>query len=121
MPIQSDFRRFAYIVVALGVALDFAVAIVPLGDIGYRLDGVVLVIGLLPYVVYLSFTDVVRGGWLVVAGVGILLLDIALRLPLRYLHYTGFTDNAIHYAPLLSTFVILPIALGIGVRRERRW
>lgn len=121
MPTVFDFRRFAYTVVALGVALNLAVSIVPLGTIAYRIDGVAFVIGLLPYIVYLSFTDVVRGAWLAAAGVAILALDIALRAAPRFLHPAGFPDALSSYAPLLSTFIVLPLLLGIGVRHERRW
>jgi hypothetical protein len=116
-----DFRKFAYGIIILGVLFDFAVAVVPNDQVGYRIDVVALAVGLLPYVIYGSFVDVVRGWLLALAGAAVLGVDLLVKIPERYLHYHAFHDHFVFYAPLVSTFVILPILLGIGVRIEKRW
>ena len=117
---SPDFRKFAYAVIVLGVLIDFAVAVVPNDQVGYRLNVAVMLVGVLPYVVYGSFVDVVRGWSLALAGVALLAVDLLLRVPERYLHFHVFDDHLALYAPLLSTFVILPVLLGIGTRIEKR-
>ena len=118
---DPDFRRFAYLIIGLGGLLTFATAVVPFYNAGDELRVTVLVVGLMPYVVYGLFTDVVRGWPLLIAGALILGIDLGVKIPERFLHYDGYAGNAIYYAPLVSTFVVLPVILGIGARREKRW
>ncbi len=114
-------RPVAYLVIRLGCVLDFAVSVIPNDQVGYKLDMAALLIGLLPYVVYGTFTDIVRGWLLAVSGFVILAIDLLVKIPERFAHYDGFADHAVYYAPLISTFVVLPILLGIGVKLEKRW
>ncbi len=118
---DPDFRRFAYLIIALGSLLTFAAAVAPFYDGSYELRMAVLAVGLMPYVVYGLFTDVVRGWPLLIAGMLVFGIDLGVKIPERFVHFDGYAGNAIYYAPLLSTFVILPIILGIGARREKRW
>lgn len=118
---DPDFRRFAYLIIGLGVLLTFATAVVPFYTAGDELRVTVLAVGLMPYIVYGLFTDVVRGWPLLIAGALILGIDLGVKIPERFLHYDGYAGNAIYYAPLVSTFVVLPVLLGIGARREKRW
>ena len=56
-----DFRPLAFLIITFGCLLTFANAIAPFFDTGYELRGSVLFIGILPYIIYGFFTDVVRG------------------------------------------------------------
>ncbi len=118
---DPDFRRFAYLIIGLGSLLTFATAVVPFYHAGDELRVTVLLVGLMPYIVYGLFTDVVRGWPLPIAGALILGIDLGVKIPERFLHYDGYAGNAIYYAPLVSTFVVLPVLLGIGALREKRW
>jgi hypothetical protein len=118
---SPDFRKFAYAVIILGVTFNFAIAVVPNDQVGYELNMITLAFGLMPYVVYGSFLDVVRGWLLALAGAAILAVDLLVKIPERYLDYRAFHDHLVLYAPLLSTLILLPILLGIGVRIEKRW
>lgn len=115
-----DFRPFAFFVIALGVILAFAAAVVPHYDAGYTLLLSVLLTGLLPYLVYGLFTDIVRGWTLLIVGALLFGVDIGVKIPERFLHYNGYTDNTIYYTPLVSTLIMIVI-LAIGARRENRW
>lgn len=119
MRADRDFRPFGYFIIALGGLLNFASAVVPFYGAGYRLFASVLFIGLMPYIVYGFFTDVVRGWPLLVAGALIFGIDIGVKIPERFLHYDGYTGGGVYDASLISTAVALVI-LGIGARRERR-
>ena len=118
---DPDFRRFAYLIIVLGSLLTFAAAVVPFYNSSYELQMTVLVVGLMPYVVYGLLSDVVRGWPLLIAGTLVFGIDLGVKIPERFLHFDGYAGNAIYYAPLLSTFVILPLILGIGARLEKRW
>ena len=117
----SDFRRFAYVVIILGGVLSFATAVTPFYGAGYTLRLDVLLIGMLPYVVYGLFTDVVHGWALLTAGALLFGVDLGVKIPWRFLHHDGDTGNVLYYASLVLSFVVLPVILGLGARREKRW
>jgi hypothetical protein len=89
MSAQVDFRHTAYAMTAAGVVLAFAAAVVPHYAAGYRLLVDVLLIGLLPYLVYLVFSELVRGRLLPWVGIALFAADLAVKLPARYLHAAG--------------------------------
>ena len=117
---DPDFRLFAYLVIALGLMLSFAAAVVPHYDTGYILLLGVASAGLLPYVVYGFFSDLVRGWWLLITGALIFGADLGVKIPERFLHYDGYANGVIYYAPFISTLAAI-VLLGIGVRQEKRW
>jgi len=117
---NPDFRWFAWFIIASGAALSFAAAAVPHFATGYRLHLGVLFAGLLPYVVYAGFTDVVRGWALLATGALLLGIDLGVKIPERFLHYDGYASGRIYIASLVMTLVAV-VALGIAARRENRW
>jgi hypothetical protein len=118
---DSDFRRFAYVIIVLGGVLSFATAVTPFYSAGYTLRLDILLIGLLPYIVYGLCTDVVRGWALLIAGALLLGVDLGVKMPWRFLHHDGDSENILYYTSLVSSFVVLPVILGSGARREKRW
>jgi hypothetical protein len=117
---DPDFRLFAYLVIALGVMLSFVVAVVPHYTTGHVLLLSVALAGLLPYVVYGLFIDMVRGWLLLITGVLIFGVDLGVKIPERFLHYDGYASGVIYYAPFISTLAAI-VLLGIGARKEKRW
>jgi predicted tellurium resistance membrane protein TerC len=117
---EPDFRLFSYFVMILGVMLSFAAAVVPHYDTGYVLLLGIAFAGLLPYVVYGFFSDLVRGWRLLITGVLIFGVDLGVKIPERFLHYDGYASGVIYYAPFISTLAAI-VLLGIGARMERRW
>ena len=116
-----DFRRFAHLVIILGGVLSFITAVTPFYGAGYTLRLDILLMGLLPYVVYGLFTDIVRGWPLLIAGALILGNDLGVKIPWRFVHHDGDTENILYYASLVSSFIVLPVILGLGARWEKRW
>lgn len=116
---ETDFRPVAWLVIALGTSLSFAVAVVPFYHAGHLLRLDVLLIGLLPYVVLGTFSGIVRGWALLVAGALALGVDVIVKIPERYWHYDGYASGAVFWAPLALAIVVLPVVLVVGARRER--
>lgn len=119
MPRYFDCRTLAYFLILLGGAFSSVVAVVPFYTAGYLLRVDLLLVGLLPYVVYGAFTHTVRGWPLVLSGVAILVVDLIMEIPERFLN-VGNSDSVVFAASLLSTFVVLPIGLGAGALLQRR-
>ena len=117
---DPDFRRLAYLIIALGVMFSFVCAFVPHFTAGHRLHLGVLFAGLLPYVVYGLFSDLVRGWLLLITGVLIFGVDLGVKIPERFLHYDGYASGVIYYASFISTLAAI-VLLGIGARMEKRW
>lgn len=117
---DPDFRLFAYLVIALGAMLSFVAAVVPHYHTGYTLLLGVALAGLLPYVVYGLFSDLVRGWWLLITGALIFGVDLGVKIPERFLHYDGYASGVIYYASFISTLAAI-VLLGIGARMEKRW
>ncbi|MDO8595086.1 MAG: hypothetical protein Q7R45_00530 [Sulfuricaulis sp.] len=117
---DPDFQLFAYLVITLGVMLSFATAVVPHYTAGHTLLLRVAFTGLLPYVVYGLFSDLVRGWLLLITGVLIFGVDLGVKIPERFLHYDGYASGVIYYAPFISTLAA-SVLLGIGARMEKRW
>ncbi|MHB8741911.1 MAG: hypothetical protein ACYC9L_02190 [Sulfuricaulis sp.] len=114
-----DIRISAFIIIASGCLLILASAVVPFFDSGDELHGSVLLVGLLPYVIYGFFTDVVRGWAVLIAGTLMLGIDLGVIIPERFLHYDGYTSGAIYYAALFS-IVLSTAILGIGAYKNYR-
>jgi hypothetical protein len=117
---NPDFRWFAWFIIASGAVLSFAAAAVPHFATGYRLHLGVLFAGLLPYVVYASFSDVVRGWALLATGALLLGIDLGVKIPERFLHYDGYASGRIYIASLVMTLAAV-VVLGIAARQENRW
>lgn len=117
---DPDFRRLAYLIITLGVMLSFAGAFLPHFTTGHRLNLGALFAGLLPYVVYGLFSDLVRGWILLVTGAFLLGIDLGVKIPERFLYYDGYSSGRIYYASLIVTLAVI-VVLGIAARRERRW
>lgn len=113
----SDVRPAAYLIILLGLALALAAAFVPFYASGYRLETTVLVILLIPFVIYGSLSESLRGTWLL--GSGLLLLGISLIVVARerFLHHPGNADDLIYWLPLLASGVVLPVAYVLGSRK----
>lgn len=117
---ECDFRPIAYVIGLFGTALSFVASVVPHYGAGHRLLFGVLLAGLLPYVTYLAFSDILRGWPLLPVGLLILTIDLVVKIPERFLHYDGYADGTVYYVPLVTTLVVLPLALGGGALLERR-
>lgn len=109
-----------YFVILLGVMLSFACATVPHFTTGYTLHLGVLFAGLLPYLIYGMFINLIRGGSLLAIGVLLLGIDLAVKIPERFLDYDGYTSGAIYILSFIVSLLLM-IVLGILARRDNLW
>jgi hypothetical protein len=116
MRTEANLCLATFAIVLAGIAVSAAASVVPHYTAGFQLDVGVLAVGLLPYIVYATLAEVVRGRAALIAGALILALDIAVKIPGRFLHYDGYADGWVYWAPLISTFVILPVVFGVATR-----
>lgn len=73
-------RTLAFLVVACGIVLALVTAMTPLPTGSYRLFASYLIFGVVPYVVFGSLTEVIRGIPLVTGGLSLLAVDLIARL-----------------------------------------
>jgi hypothetical protein len=112
-----DCRPAAYVFILLGFALAFAAAFVPFFTVGYRLETTVLVILLVPFVIYGSLSESLRGPWLLGSGLVLLGLCVVVVIRERYLHSGTNATDFFYWLPLLASVIMLPIAYMFGRRK----
>ncbi|MCR4301394.1 MAG: hypothetical protein NUV51_07265 [Sulfuricaulis sp.] len=120
MHTSPTIRFMIYFVITLGAILSLACAAVPHFTTGFTLHLGVLFSGLLPYLVYGVFINLVRGGSLLTVGALLLGIDLVVKIPERFLDYDGYANGLIFIAPILTALVLM-IVLGILARRDNLW
>lgn len=112
-------KRVAYLLVMLGCVLALVVSLQPQPTGAFHLSGAYLLCGLLPYVAYGSFTDIMSGWLLVVAGWALLILDLAARL-LLCIDAAAEPDSPMPYAlcALLVLLVSVPGLIRMSAGRK---
>jgi hypothetical protein len=113
-----DYRPAAYLIILLGLGGAAAASVVPFYNAGYELDPGVLIAVLMPFLLYGLFIESLRGPWLLASGLLLLVASLALVMPERYLHYSGYTDDTIYWVPTLTAAIMLPIAYWLGRRKD---
>ncbi len=111
---ETDMRPVAYAVIILGCMLSFATAVVPHYTAGHKLMFGLLLGGLVPYVVYGAFTEILKGWVLVAPGVLLLSVDAAVKIPDRVLSAADYPTAAVSYAAIWLVLIVLPLGVGIG-------
>ncbi len=114
MTAYPETRPLARWIVVLGVILSAFLSIVPFYSAGYKLAFGTLLWTIVPYVVYGSFSELLRGWALAVPGVAILALDVLVRLVPRIIEGSVQTDPLTTWAPAWLTLVVFPLGALAG-------
>ena len=109
MQSQANHRPLASAIVALGVALSFASAVVPHYTAGYTLMTGVLLSGLLPYLVYGVAIPFLQGWVLSLPGIALVVLHAALVARERFLENADYGDGLIYIVPPVLAVALLPV------------
>ncbi|MEA3244055.1 MAG: hypothetical protein U9Q19_11565 [Pseudomonadota bacterium] len=104
-------RPLAYWVVTFGCVLAVVTAFEPEPTGAWHLAAGYLVCGLIPYIVYGSFTDILNGCTLVIAGSLLLASDLLARFGANI---TSAVRDDVHAAIWLCLFLVL-LVLPLGV------
>lgn len=99
-------KPLAYWLVVFGCLLAVVTAFEPVVTGAYHLDAGFLVCGLIPYIVYGSFTDILDGCTLVMAGCILLAMDLGARL---VFNITSAAQHDVLIAVWLCTLLVLAI------------
>ncbi|TCK18723.1 hypothetical protein DFR30_2007 [Thiogranum longum] len=119
---QTDIgKAAAYWIIAAGSVLALVTALAPQPTGAFRLSGAFLMLGLLPYIVYGSFSAMFRCCPLITAGVALLLVDIAARLGAGVIHVDHASAMPAVYLSLIMTLLVLPAGAAIGKLTEKFW
>ena len=113
-----DYRPAAYLIILLGLGGAAAASLVPFYHAGYVLEPGVLLAVLMPFLLYGLFIESLRGPWLLASGLLLLAACLALVISERYLHYNGYADDLIYWAPTLAAAIMLAIAYWLGRRHD---
>jgi hypothetical protein len=109
MQSQASHRLFASALIAVGVALSFAAAVVPHYTAGYKVMAGVLLSGLLPYLAYGVLVPYLRGWVLSIPGIVVVALHAALIVRERFLDNADYSDGMIYVVPLALAVALLPL------------
>ncbi len=113
-----DPRPTAYLIILLGLGVAAAASLTPFYHAGYLLEPGVLLAVLMPFLLYGLFIESLRGPWLLASGLVLLVTSLALVVFERFLHFNGYADTLIYWAPTLAAVIVMPIAYWRGRRTD---
>jgi hypothetical protein len=97
-----------YWIIAAGLVLSFASALVPFFTAGYKLQFQVMLAGMLPYMVYGFAAPLLRRGLGITVGVLLVAAHTWLVISERFAG-VGYPDGLIYYVPLLLALLLSPL------------
>lgn len=114
-------KSLAYWLVTFGCVLALVTAFEPEPTGAWHLKAGYLIFGLIPYIVYGSFTDILNGCTLVIAGSIMLVSDLLARFGADI---TSTAHNDVYAAIWLCLFLVLlvlPLSVALGKLLSRRF
>jgi hypothetical protein len=113
-----DLRRLAkplaYWIVVFGCTLALVTALAPLPTGSYKLSVGFLMLGVTPYVVYGSFTEVREGAPMASAGILLLVLDVLARFGANVTSAAHASVVPAIYLCAILVLVVLPAGVAVG-------
>ena len=117
---RATAKPLAYLFVTAGCLLALATALAPLPTGSFKLSGTYLLLGILPYIVYGTFMELLKGVTLVSAGVVLFTADVLIRFAAQLTHVAHASAMPALYLCLLLIFVALPAGAALGHLMEKR-
>ena len=111
----------AYWVIAAGCILALVTALAPQPTGAYRLSGTFLALGILPYIVYGSFTEMLKCCPLVSAGIALLFVDLAARFGAGIIHIDHASAMPALYLSLVLIVLVIPAGAAVGKLAGKFW
>jgi len=122
MNTQTEIAKpVAYLIVAAGCILALVTALAPQPTGAYRLSGAFLALGIFPYIVYGSFTEMLKCCPLISAGIFLLFVDLAARFGAQVIHVDHASALPAVYLSLLMTLLVFPAGAAAGKLVEKFW
>jgi hypothetical protein len=113
-------KPLAYWLLTFGCVLALVTAFEPEPTGAWHLATGYLVFGLIPYIVYGSFTDILNGCTLVIAGSILLVSDLLARFGADITSAARDNVYAAIWLCLLLVLLVLPLGVALGKLLSRR-
>lgn len=107
--LARDEARVAIAIIIGGVALSFAAAVVPHFDSAFRLDPLMLALGLLPYMIYGVLAYFLRGRARLAPGAAVLGLHLLAVLQQRWLTDGYAEGGLLYWVPVVLAAALLAL------------
>ena len=114
-------KLMAYWIVTLGCILATVTALAPQPTGAYKLSGAFLMLGITPYIVYGSFTEVLKCCPLIGAGTALLLADLVARFGVQIIHTAHASAMPAVYLSLVLTLLVIPAGAAAGKLAAKFW
>lgn len=114
-------KPLAYGIITAGCILAMVAALAPLPTGSYKLSGVYLMLGLIPYIVYGTFSELLKCYPLVCAGLVLLNADLLARFYLQVVHVAHASVMPALYLCLILTLIALPAGTALGQLIAKFW
>ena len=110
-----------YVVVIVGCILAMVSALAPLPTGSYKLSGVYLMLGIIPYIVYGTFTELLKCCPLISAGLILLTVDLLARFGAQVVHIAHTSAMPALYLCLVLTLLAFPVGAALGQLVAKFW
>lgn len=114
-------KPVAYWIVTAGCVLATVTALAPQPTGAYQLSGAFLMLGIIPYIVYGSFTEVLKCCPLIGAGIALLLADLVGRFGANIIHTAHASAVPALYLSLILTLLVIPAGVAAGKLAAKFW
>ena len=114
-------KPLAYVIVTLGCILALVTALAPLPTGSYKLSGIYLILGIIPYIVYGTFTELLKCCTLIGAGLVILTVDLLARFGAQVIHVAHASAMPALYLCLVLTLLAFPVGALLGHLVAKIW
>lgn len=107
--LARDEARVAIAIIIGGVALSFAAAVVPHFNSAFRLDPLMLAVGVLPYIIYGVLAYFLRGRARLAPGAAVLGLHLLAVLQQRWLTDGYAEGSLLYWVPVVLAAALLAL------------
>lgn len=107
--LARDEARVAIAIIIGGVALSFAAAVVPHFDSAFRLDPLMLAVGVMPYMIYGVLAYFLRGRARLAPGAAVLGLHLLAVLQQRWLTDGYAEGSLLYWVPVVLAAALLAL------------
>lgn len=108
MESQHYANRSGWIVILYGISLSFIAAFTPFFEAGYLFKLDILMVGLLPYMIYVIAVPLLPGATNTSVGIALIVAHTALVVAVRFL---GFSDSLIYIMPVIMAVLVIPLVI----------
>jgi len=114
-------KSIAYWIVTAGCILAVVTALAPQPTGAYKLSGAFLMLGITPYIVYGSFTEMLKCCPLIGAGIVLLLADIVARFGAQIISTAHASTMPALYLSLFLALLVIPAGAVLGKLAAKLW